>query len=1070
MRRAILPFISILIIVSVSIVTAQDYNEFLSVFDEGAAAFQKDSMGIAETEFNAAITGFEGLLEGGMIDPTEEAYIKTFLATSYYYVGVIGKSHETLEKASNMFQEALSGMRNEEIYDGKYVSALYYKGMCSFRQYQIANSENAKANLLSSASGDFDVFLQDSVVIAESESYGQKIGFANYLAGYSMYQYGILRTYKPNTRKNAKKALNSAIDYFKAAQDASDERLAIAAILMEGETHYRLARLYGALTPDEWEESDISSMERSAQILAELELARTSTDRMISTAGAHTDLRNFGKMSNYGNDVYSGSAGEQELLATTMRELLDLKLGADFENQRLIRFSDAQLINYTKYTGNSNATKSAMNSVVSFYSGAMYWTAWVEYIEGNYEQAGGLFDRYLMQIGSPRTYHQGIIVADAKFRNAECIFWSAVSSGSIPLINEAKSTYEALNNPQGTYNRYLSNDIKDLIQIRLALINIEGRLSGIQSRQDFNYVIQDAGQTSPENLIDIARYFLEKGIRATGSISQTALKFAGYALDEVLNNASSASFQNRAKFMKGVGTVKLATTYKEKGEKEKTLQEARDILAGCSGEYRDEAQYVEAISYYIGNQNDQALPKFNALVSKGHMRAAYYKGLLQESCVAKGSIWEKIVVSTPDSRPVHVRANNAKNLLDCAGSIPKQTAYGNVKENPPMTYENLVDEEADKRNKKLQALTMWQILTKDKLTPDVDKLVTDKPPETTVEIKFVINPKGGNEELMIDGESEFVQSDGQSQYKATIMQGKHGITVSKKGFYFYEAEIDVNRSTTIEINLNKAVRYTEGKAIAQAANPMAIASGGENLFVANNNTKQIMHIGPDGSVKTKIDYDDLGVITVTALAVDNDLLIVSDSRHNVVKLCDFKGENADFIALGNEPYDGKKLNNPSGIAAAAGKYYIIDSSNRRVLLFDGGTYRRSFGEEELVKPIAINVDEEAQRVYVTDVIKSAVCIFDFGGVLLETKELDEIQTPSHIYKDEDGYFYIADFAANKVAKYSEGFEYLSTASDALTSPRGLTLVGLGPEATMYVATKNNVSVLKGGWDNQYSPE
>jgi len=244
----------------------------------------------------------------------------------------------------------------------------------------------------------------------------------------------------------------------------------------------------------------------------------------------------------------------------------------------------------------------------------------------------------------------------------------------------------------------------------------------------------------------------------------------------------------------------------------------------------------------------------------------------------------------------------------------------------------------------------------------------------------------------------------------------------------------------------------------------------EDLFVANNKSRQVIHFGQDGSVLDKISYKQLGVVTVTAIAVDGSVFLVADSRFNKVVMSSFDGAEINVVAYGNENYGGNKLNNPSGIAADEGTYYIVDSGNKRVLVFEGASFRRTFGEENLLKPVSVCVNHDLDEVYVTDLVKGSILKFASGGQFEEEIKLDDQPTPSYIYRDTDGFYYIADFNKNSVAKYDQDLKLITMTAEDLQTPRGLALLGLGPDATMYVATKDKVTTLKGGWDNLYVPK
>ena len=780
-------------------------------------------------------------------------------------------------------------------------------------------------------------------------------------------------------------------------------------------------------------------------------------------------------MSIYGNKIILGSIGDKTVLNELLSEMTDLVDNKEWGKEVELRLADGVLLQYLIFNGPYRAASASIGRIASSEVDALYWSGWLNFIQGDFDKAKADFNMYMLKLSGDRSYRAKIINADAKFRSAECIFWQGVKLGNIAMLNDAKDSYRALGNPDGQFYQFLSPELQSMIQTRLFLINIEGSLAGSADVSLFDAAMNFAGLKLPDNADDylnVGRYFLEKGIKTAEQERKNALAFAQKSFDLVVRNgAVSSDLKNKGNFMKGVGLVKLATT-QEGADLQKTIKEAQDVLAQCRAPYDTEAAYVTGISFFNVNDFVNAKSKFNSLASKGHIRATYYEALSSEKdCKVMGGLLKKILQTVKDRTNYwYQNADLEFAKLPCKGEIPPQSPYSSLMADPPMSYENLVDQEADIADKKLQALQMWQRISSGKRFVDVDQLIEDKPPETNVTVRLLITPKGGEEKIIVDGDESIAVSDGESAYKVTVTRGNHSIKVIKKGYYIYESSKKISKTETITLELNKAVRYTQSGFLTDTNMPMAIASGREDIFVANNNTSEVVHIGSDGSVKNKVTFSTLGIETAIAIAVDGDVFVVSDSRFNKIVMSNFDGTDVNVIAYGNETYAGSLINNPSGIAADQGTYYVVDSGNKRVLVFEGSSFRRAFGDESLVKPVGITVNPDNKDVYVADMVKGAIVRFNSGGEAKESFKLDNQSTPSSIYRDGDGYYYVADFVNNNVAKYDSEMGFLTIASDALENPRGVSMLGSGPEAAMYVATKGQVTVLKGGWDNVYIPE
>jgi hypothetical protein len=642
--------------------------------------------------------------------------------------------------------------------------------------------------MLDNTIGDFQTFLTDEVVTSSASDFSDLVSNANFYLGFCMLEYGRIRSFRASTYSDARRALTEAPAYFQAAQKSDDERLAIVATLFEAECRYSLARLYTMASEKEWEKANLSKMDRTAAITSEIEASSKLVDKMISGSGAHKDLKTFGEMSKYGNDVILGSIGDSKVLNDLLSKLTDIADNKTWGSEISGRIADGVLIQHLIFNGSDKAALSSLGRVAQSKADATYWTGWMNFIKGDYEAARGNFSTYMLKLAADRSTRARLLMADAKYRYAECLFWQGVRSGSIPMLNDAKDNYRALGDPDGQFAQFLSSDIQSMVQTRLFLINIEGSLVGNADVGLFDAAMNFAGLKLPDNAdeyLNVGRYFLEKGIRTAEKERMNALAFAQKSFDLVIGSgAVNDELKNRARFMKGVGMVKLATI-QDGSARGETLVKARNVLAECRSPLADEAKYVTGISYYIEDKNSEAQTQFKALESRGSIRAAYYLGQTEKNCATQGGYFKKITMSVKDRTNFWYQSADMEfNKLKCKGDVPPQSPYGSIMADPPMTYENLVDRDADIAAKKLEALALWQKTSFTKTSPDIDELIQDKPPETNVTIQLSIFAIRGDEVVYVDVILQL------PRISVVIIQDdpytrKAHLTVKKKGFYLY---------------------------------------------------------------------------------------------------------------------------------------------------------------------------------------------------------------------------------------------------------------------------------------------
>ncbi|RKZ29845.1 hypothetical protein DRQ33_08420, partial [bacterium] len=401
---------------------------------------------------------------------------------------------------------------------------------------------------------------------------------------------------------------------------------------------------------------------------------------------------------------------------------------------------------------------------------------------------------------------------------------------------------------------------------------------------------------------------------------------------------------------------------------------------------------------------------------------------------------------------------------------------------------------------------IWQRSSGFKDIPEIDKLIPDRPPETSVSLEILIEPRKGETVLIIDDQEGLAKPVENSLYKVTLNRGTHSVKVKKKGFYLLERELKVSKSERIVLTLDKAVRYTRTSELPGTYKTTAVATGENDIFAAPAGKEIIVHMNSEGKKKEEIHYDEVGLRAVGGMVLDGDVIVITDPQRNQIVALPTSGdvfeeekitiEETDsmeitepepedevipgevvkhkrtrkktVIAYGGETYGDVPLSRPAGIDGKDGVYYVADAGNARVLMFESSSFRKAIGEGKLFHPVDVAVSGD--ELYVADIGLGKILRFSTAGEFKEEVELDSQLQPGGVFVSPEGFVFVSDFARNTIVKYTPDMKPLSIAATDIVAPRGIAQIGIGPEAVVYVADAAGLTVLKGGWDNTYMPE
>lgn len=171
--------------------------------------------------------------------------------------------------------------------------------------------------------------------------------------------------------------------------------------------------------------------------------------------------------------------------------------------------------------------------------------------------------------------------------------------------------------------------------------------------------------------------------------------------------------------------------------------------------------------------------------------------------------------------------------------------------------------------------------------------------------------------------------------------------------------------------------------------PMAIATDGGRLFVANSIASEIVVIDTAGNVERiiKLDTPPAGDLPrPIGLAVSGaGHIVVSDANNHRLLILSNEGEEIGAFGTGTRSGGTQGLNVPAGIALdSEGYIYVVDTLNGRVVkLSPAGEFVRDYASladtaGSLARPKGVAVDSAGQ-VFVSDGLQAAIEVFAQDG-------------------------------------------------------------------------------------------
>lgn len=173
---------------------------------------------------------------------------------------------------------------------------------------------------------------------------------------------------------------------------------------------------------------------------------------------------------------------------------------------------------------------------------------------------------------------------------------------------------------------------------------------------------------------------------------------------------------------------------------------------------------------------------------------------------------------------------------------------------------------------------------------------------------------------------------------------------------------------------------------------VAIAPGGEQVFVSDKAHHKVQVFGTDGAYQTEFGSFGTGVgqfYQPHGIAATSDRLYVADTQNHRVQV--FSPKGIFLFAFGLKGADDAQFNQPKDVALTLDGevLYVADTSNHRVQVFDKegaflfafGTYGK--GPDQMRSPSCVLAAPD-YRILVCDTQNHRIQVFDFDGTHMES--------------------------------------------------------------------------------------
>jgi DNA-binding beta-propeller fold protein YncE len=332
-------------------------------------------------------------------------------------------------------------------------------------------------------------------------------------------------------------------------------------------------------------------------------------------------------------------------------------------------------------------------------------------------------------------------------------------------------------------------------------------------------------------------------------------------------------------------------------------------------------------------------------------------------------------------------------------------------------------------------------------------------------------PQGAN--IFLDGEDTGQLTDCVLSY---VSFGNHKVRISKENYADWEGMLEIpvgEDPISIDVILAGKI-YAYLKKWGSPNSPVFLQPIGlaldknDVVYVVDDGEDRIKKIAPDGKIDRNWisgGKDLKNLKSPGGIAIDNqDYMYVTDTKKHAVLKFD---KNGKFIKKwGKEGSENTEFRAPMGIAVdSLSNVYIADSTNHCIKMFSNlGDFKKIIGkrgtaEGEFLFPAAVAIYNN--ELFVLD--RTRMQRFSLEGEFLGSwgqagSNEGDLNKPSGIFVDKDGFVYIADSGNNRIQKFDSrgrfiaGWGEIGTGDGQLKYPSGIVVDSRG---NVYVAERDN---------------
>lgn len=1014
-----------------------------------------------------------------------------FLGESYYNLGLLEnnaqRSQINFRKSLKSFKECLTHV-DLKVSEYRYM-AQYKKGWAQFRLAELDEQNDVK--LFGDAFNSFESI--EGQAPADLQLYG------SYMAGEARLRQALIMCYKAFSHNALVSEINSILGLLQEArtkfQFVSEKKqgvedLQVAATIRVNDVYYQLGKVYQCLNPALFSGVNDGNKTSSCQATAKYYFSHADYEGLSKTFSPSINKK-IGSLLAYSEAMTLLNAYLTQVddkVSFRFSEKINELEKESYASEKLFRKGNRDQANEILDSGvflNLSMDESYYAKAALAIPESYYWYGFVQSIfPARHKSALDNFESYLKKVGSkPLDTRQRLLWEDAMLRKYSLdlnrIMQMKKAGGKQKLL---KSLEQSLIDFQPRMMRIQSQKEKLLARVRISIEIVKGETDTddeIAGRIYSTILGRNVGVAE-----DLMKELLPQAASTIGRSRDSYLKVL-----KILAMILEENEPDKSKFYSGVSLSLEAEISPTQDEKTKLFKQAAAILASVGGQYKKEAEYIQARSLFLAESNKSAVSLLSELINNDQsLRALFYLAeyyrINQNSRAAKKcyqSIMDKtrgisgaaywfrnaqaaLTLCRSEGNEADLKDINYKNVT--FPDVFLKDADGNV-----VSYEGLADYKYLQTRLALEAkdLLVKFGLPKRTIYPSLNRIKNSQiiangvfseiaapinemrgPITSSLHLSIVAPSDIDRDLFRVTLADELLQPDGENMYiKDRIQLNTTAlIRVEGEGFYPFVENHIFKKSGVDSIFIVPSLRLqfiSKGKEKFEKANAVYFDTRFDQNIILNatasklpKDSKMYQEMSLNPSYRDFIYHPQLEAYLVVD-AARNRIARVPSPEMSIEDAGDFE------IDLGDSQIG---LNSPDGIAVdSEGNVYIADWGNNRLLVTKmNGAYLMSIGAPD-------NSDRRTNSI----------------SLIFPTRIAIAEDTEGVIFKGEKKFgqrlIYVAD--RNGVHLFDERGQYLDTVIHPFDAFPvgvfyGLRVDGYGKKSMILLADRNSNKVIKFG--------